>query len=115
MKYIVIFLLFCFLCLSAHGATLEFAFQLGEKQTPRLDRLLPDVAQHIAFNKFGTRLIAKGMENTFVSWDIKKREKQITITIPNMHCFAFSKRLVFLLLSKSDDVVVTVDLIEGCA
>ena len=61
MKNLLVFFLFNLLCLSVQGASLEFAFQLGEKQQPRLDELRPDVARQMAFSKHSTKLIAKGM------------------------------------------------------
>lgn len=107
------FLLFCLFCMSAHGVSLEFAFQLGEKQHPRLDKLLPNVATQMAFSEDSTKLIVKGMGDTVVSWNIETHEKQIVYTNPKMRCFAFSNLLDFLLIPKSDDVVVTVDFIKG--
>jgi len=64
MKDLIIILLFNVLCVSVQGATVEFAFQLGEKHQPRLDKLLPDVAQRMVFSSDNTKLIAKGMGGT---------------------------------------------------
>ena len=113
MKKTIVSLLFSLFCFSAHGVSLDFAFQLGEKQQPQLDKLLPNVANQMTFNINSTKLIAKGMGDTVVSWDIKTREKQIVYTNPKIRCFAFSKLLNYLLIPKSDDIVVTVDLIKG--
>ncbi len=113
MKKFLLTILLTLFCLSAHAASLESAFQLGEKQNPRLDRLLPDVARQIAFNRDSTKLIAEGMGGTVVSWDIKTQVKQIVYTNPKMCRFGFSNALNYLLIPISDGVVVTVDLIEG--
>ena len=82
MKNLLVFLLFNVLYVSVQGATLEFAFQLGEKQQPRLDELIPDVARQMAFNKHSTKLITKGMGGAVVAWDIQSRQKR---EIGNIH------------------------------
>ena len=104
MKYIVVSILFCLLCISAHGISLEFTFQLSEKQHPRLDRLLPDVARYMSFNKDGTRLITKGMEGDIVEWDIQSRKKREIRDIQAMHFFVYSSYTDQLLIQKPHDV-----------
>ena len=89
MKKLIVFLFINLLCLSVQGAALEFAFQLGEKQQPRLDKLLPDVARQMAFSKHSTKLITKGMGGAVVAWDIQSRQKREIGNIP-------AEALVFL-------------------
>ena len=104
--------LFCFnvLCLSVQGATLEFAFQLGEKQEPRLDRLLPDVARQMAFNKDGTKLIVKQMDGTVVIWDVQTRQNRIVCTVPEKRWFAYAVDADQLLVRTADESVAIVHL-----
>ena len=103
MKNLLVFLLFNVLCLSVQGATLEFAFQLGEKQQPRLDELLPDVARQIAFNKGSTKLITKAMGGAVVVWDIQSRQKREIGNIHAKRWFAYSVGANQLLVRKADD------------
>ena len=97
-------------CIFAESATLEFAFQLGEKQEPRLDRLLPDVARQMAFNKDSTKLIAKGMGGTVVEWDIESRQKREIGTIHAKRWFAYSTGANQLLVRDMDDNITTLSL-----
>ena len=113
MKNLVIFLLFNLLCLSVQAATLEFAFQLGEHQEPRLDRLLPNVAWRLVFNKTGTKLIAKGMGGTVVEWDVQTRQKREISHIHAKRWFAYSAGANHLLVRKSDDNVTILSLENG--
>ena len=113
MKNLLVFLLFNLLCLSVQGATLEFAFQLGEHQEPRLDRLLPDVARRLVFNKTGTKLIANGMGGTIVEWDIQTRRKREIGNIHAKRWFAYSSGANHLLVRKSDDNVTILSLENG--
>lgn len=106
MKKIALSFLFCLLCLSAHGASLEFAFQLGEKQQPRLDRLLPDVPRYLAFNKDSTKLIAKGMGGILVEWNIHSRQKQEVGNIHAKRFFVYAAGTNQLLIQKEDDVTI---------
>lgn len=119
MKNFLVFFLFNVLCLSVQGEALEFAFQLGEKQEPRLDRLLPDVARQIAFSKDSTKLIAKGMGSTVVGWDIRSRQKREIGTIHAKRWFAYSTEtnqllvrdlsdnITILSLESSDEILLT--------
>ena len=104
MKYLGISLLFYILCLTANGATLESAFQLGEKQNPRLDRLLPDVARFLAFNKDSTKLIAKGMGGIIVEWDIESSQKKSFGSIKAKRLFAYAADKNQLLIQKANEV-----------
>lgn len=106
MKNIGVSILFCLLCMSSYGVSLEFEFQLGEKQNPRLDRLLPDVARYISFNKDGTKLIAKGMEGRLVEWDIQSRKKREIGNIQAKRFFVYSSHTDQLLIQKTDDVTL---------
>ncbi|MDE0485077.1 MAG: hypothetical protein OXI67_21080 [Candidatus Poribacteria bacterium] len=106
MKKIVLFILFSLLCVSVDGASLEFAFQLGEKQSPRLDRLLPDVARYMAFNKDSTKLIAKGMDGTLVEWDIHSRQKREVGDIHAKRLFVYAAGTNQLLIQKEYDVTI---------
>ncbi len=106
MKKIVLLILFSLLSVSVHGASLESAFQLGEKQQPRLDRLLPDVAQYMAFNKESTKLIAKGMGGTVVEWDIQSRQKREVSNIQAKRLFVYAAEANQLLIQKEDDVTI---------
>ena len=103
MKNLLVFLLFNFLCLSVQGASLEFAFELGEKQQPRLDVLLPDVARQMGFSKHSTKLITNGMGGTVVEWDAKTRQKRVICTIPEKLWFAYSAGANQLLVRKAND------------
>ena len=90
MKNLSVSLLFMCLGLSAHGVSLEFAFQLGEKQQPRLDRLLPDVARQMAFSSDSKKLIAKGMDGIVVKWDVQSQRKLEISRIQAKRWFAYS-------------------------
>ncbi len=103
MKNLLVFLVFNVLCLSVQGATLEFAFQLGEKQQPRLDELLPDVARQMAFNKHSTKLITKGMGGAVVEWDIQSRQKRGIGNIHAKRWFSYATGTNQLLIRKADD------------
>ena len=103
MKNLLVFLLFNMLCLSVEGAALEFAFQLGEKQQPRLDELLPDVARQMAFNKHSTKLITKGMGDTVVEWDIQSRQKRELRNIHAKRWFSYAPGTNQLFVRKADD------------
>lgn len=110
MKTLRIFFLFTLLCVSVQGATLEFAFQLGEKQEPRLDRLLPDVARQMAFNKDGTGLIVKQMDGTVVMWDVQTRQNRIVCTVPEKRWFAYAVDADQLLIRTADESIAVVHL-----
>ena len=103
MKKLIVFLFINLLCLSVQGAALEFAFQLGEKQQPRLDKLLPDVARQMAFSKHSTKLITKGMGGAVVAWDIQSRQKREIGNIPAKRWFSYSTGTNQLLVRKADD------------
>ena len=103
MKNLLVFLLFNVLCLSVQGAALEFAFQLGEKQQPRLDELLPDVARQMAFSKHSTKLITKGMGGAVVAWDIQSRQKRKIGNIHTKRWFSYATGTDQLLVRKADD------------
>ena len=90
MKNLLIVFLFNFLCVSVQGATLDFAFQLGEKQEPRLDKLLPDVARQMAFSGDSTKLVAKGMGGIVVKWDVQSQRKLEISHIQAKRWFAYS-------------------------
>ena len=113
MKNLLVFLLFNLLCLSVQGATLEFAFQLGEKQQPRLDELLPDVARQIAFNKGSTKLITKAMGGAIVEWDIQSRQKREIGNIHAKRWFAYSVGADQLLIQKADDNITVLSVGSG--
>ncbi len=102
MKNLLVFLLFNLLCLSVQGTTLEFAFQLGEKQQPRLDELRPDVARQMAFNKHGTKLITKGMGGAVVEWDIQSQQKRKIGNIHAKRWFSYSTGTNQLFVRKAD-------------
>lgn len=113
MKKLIIFVLFDILCLSVQSATLEFAFQLGEKQQPRLDRLLPDVARHMAFSSDSTKLIARGMGSTVVEWDIQSRQKREISHIHAKRWFAYSIGTDQMLVRDADDNITILSLGSG--
>ena len=92
---------------------MEFAFQLGEKQQPRLDRLLPDVARQVVFNKNSTKLITKAMGGAVVEWDIQSRQKREISRIHAKRWFAYSAGANHLLVRKSDDNVTILSLENG--
>ena len=113
MKNLLVFLLFNVLCLSVQGAALEFAFQLGEKQQPRLDELLPDVARQMAFNKHSTKLITKGMGSAVVEWDIQSRQKREIGNIHAKRWFAYATGANQLLVRKADDNITILSVGSG--
>ena len=113
MKNLLVFLLFNMLCLSVQGATLEFAFQLGEKQQPRLDELLPDVARQMAFNKHSTKLITKGMAGAVVEWDIQSRQKREIGNIHTKRWFSYATGTNQLLVRKADDNITLLSVGSG--
>ena len=110
MKNLLVFLLFNMVCLSVQGAALEFAFQLGERQQPRLDKLLPDVARQMIFNRDGAKLIAKGMGGTVVEWDIQSRQKREIGDIHANRWFAYAIGTDQLLVRKADDSITLLSL-----
>ena len=114
MKNLIITFLFnLLLCMLAQGATLEFAFQLGEKQQPRLDKLLPNVARQMAFSSDSTKLIAKGMGGTVVEWDIQSRQKREISHIHAKRWFAYSTGTDQLLVRKANDNITLLSLKNG--
>ena len=113
MKNLLVFLLLNLLCLSAQGATLEFAFQLGEHQKPTLDRLLPDVARQMEFNKHSTKLITRGMGGTVVEWDIQSRQKREVSDIHIKRWFAYSVGANQLLVQDANDNIIILALDSG--
>ena len=110
---VIIFLFNLLLCMSAQGATLEFAFQLGEKQEPRLDRLLPNVARQMAFSSDSTKLIAKGMGGTVVEWDIQSRQKREISHIHAKRWFTYSTGTDQLLVRKANDNITLLSPANG--
>ena len=110
---LIIFLFNLLLCLPIQGATLEFAFELGEKQQPRLDKLLPDVARQMAFNNNSTKLIAKGMGGTVVEWDIQSQQKREISHVHAKRWFAYSTGENHLLVRKANDNVALLSLENG--
>ena len=113
MKNLLFFLLFNVLCLSVQGAPLEFAFQLGETQEPRLDRLLPNVARQMAFSSDGTKLIAKGMGGTVVEWDIQSRLKREVSQSQAKRWFAYAIGANQLLVQDVNDNITSLSLGSG--
>lgn len=113
MQFLLVFLLFNVLCLSVQGAALEFAFQLGEKQQPRLDELLPDVARQMAFNKGSTKLITKGMGGAIVEWDIQSRQKRAIGNIHTKRWFSYATGTNQLLVRKADDNITVLSVDSG--
>ena len=113
MKNLIIAFLFNCLCVSVQGATLDFAFQLGEKQQPRLDKLLPDVARQMAFSKDSTKLIAKGMGGTVVEWDLQSLQKREIRHTQAKRWFAYSIGSNQLLVRDADDNITILSLGNG--
>ena len=113
MKNLVFFFLLNSLCLSVHGATLEYAFQLGEKQEPSLDKLFPDVARQMAFSSDSIKLIVKGMGGTVVEWDIQSREKKEISHIQAERWFAYSTGANQLLVREANDNITIHSLGSG--
>ena len=93
--------------------SVEAVILLGEKQEPTLDRLLPDVARFMAFNKDGTKLIAKGMGGTVVEWDIAARQKREVTNINAKRWFAYAVDTNQLLVRKADDDIVLLSVASG--
>ncbi|MDE0686190.1 MAG: hypothetical protein OXI63_24965, partial [Candidatus Poribacteria bacterium] len=113
MKNLLVFFLFSLLCLSVQGATLEFAFQLGEKQQPRLDELLPNVTRQMAFSKYSTKLITKGMGGAVVEWDIQSRQKREISNIHAKRWFSYTTGTDQLLVRKADDNITVLSVGSG--
>ena len=113
MKNLSVSLLFIFLCVSVQGATLDFAFQLGERQSPRLDKLLPDVARQMAFSSDSKKLIAKEMDGTVVEWDLQSRQKRKISHIHTKRWFAYSIGANQLLVRDVDDNITILSLRSG--
>ena len=113
MKNLLFFFLLNSLCLSVHGATLEYAFQLGEKQEPSLDKLLPDVARQMAFSNDSTKLIAKGMGGSVVEWDIQSQQKREISHIQAKRWFAYSTGANQLLVREANDNITIHSLGSG--
>ena len=113
MKNLSVSLLFIFLSVSVQGATLDFAFQLGERQPPRLDKLLPDVARQMAFSSDSKKLIAKGMGGTVVEWDLQSRRKREISHIYAKRWFAYSIEENQLLVRNEDDSIIILSLGSG--
>ena len=90
-------------CTLAESVTLEFAFQFGERKKPRLDKLLPDVARRMTFNKDGTQLIVKQMDGAVVMWDVQTRQNRIVCTVPEKRGFAYSTGAHRVLARDADD------------
>ncbi len=103
MRYFILSILFLLFCLPVHGVTLETEFQLGEKQQPTLDRLLPDVPRYIVFNKNSDKLITKEMGGKLVEWDLKTKEKREIGHLESKRFFAYSSDVNWLLIQKSND------------
>lgn len=93
--------------------SVEAVILLGEKQEPTFDRLLPDVARFMAFNKDGTKLIAKGMGGTVVEWDIAARQKREVTNIDAKRWFAYAVDTNQLLVRKADDDIVLLSVASG--
>lgn len=102
MKKCVLILTFCFLCFSAEATTLESAFQLGEKHPPRLDKLLPNVASRITFDKYSTKLIVHEMGGSIVEWDIRKRQKRVICIVEEGQWSAYSSRINSIVIPKAN-------------
>lgn len=113
MKNLLIALLFNLLCVSVQGATLELAFQLGEKQPPRLDKLLPNVARQMAFSNDSMKLVAKGMGGTVVEWDLQSRQKREITHIHAQRWFAYAIGTNQLLVRDTDDNINILSLESG--
>ena len=92
---------------------MEFAFQLGEKQPPQLDKLLPDVARQMAFNKRSTKLITRRMGGTVVEWDIQSRQRREIGNIHAKRWFAYSTGANQLLVRKANDNIAILSVGSG--
>ena len=113
MRKLLLSVLFSLLCFSVDGATLEFAFQLGEKQNPQLDTLLPNVVSRLTFNKDSTKLIAHEMGGTIAEWDLQKRQKRVIRNIEPDQWSAYTLRLNYLLTPKADNGISVVNVANG--
>ena len=113
MKKIVPLILFSLLSLSVHGASLESALQLGEKQQPRLDKLLPNVASRITFNEDSTKLIAHEMGGSIVEWDLQNRQKRVIYTVEEDQWSAYTHRWNYLLTPKENGGISVIDVANG--
>lgn len=92
---------------------MEFAFQLGEKQQPRLDKLLPDVARQMVFSSDNTKLIVRGMGGTVVEWDIQSQQKKKISHIHAKRWFAYSIGTDQMLVRDADGNITILSLGSG--
>lgn len=105
MRFFYLFFLLLLFCFQVYGVTLESEFQLGEKQEPTLDRLLPDVARYIQFNKNSDKLITKGMDGKLIEWDLMTKEKREIGHLKSKRFFAYSSDANWLLIQKSNNEI----------
>ncbi|MCG9129384.1 hypothetical protein JT359_17485 [Candidatus Poribacteria bacterium] len=106
MRYFNISLILLLFSFQVHGVTLKTEFQLGEKQQPTLDRLLPDVASRLTFNEENTKLIAHQMDGNIVEWDMHTFQKRLICTVEEDQWSTYSPRLNYLLIPKADGIAV---------
>lgn len=106
MRFFYLSFLLLLFCFQVYGVTLESEFQLGEKQEPTLDRLLPDVASRLTFNKENTKLIAHQMDGNIVEWDMQTFHKRLIYTVEEDQWSAYSPELNYLLIPKADGIAV---------
>ena len=106
MKKCLLNILLTLFCLSAHAVSLESAFQLGEKQNPRLDKLLPNVVSRITFNKDSTKFIAHEKGGSIVEWNLQNRQKRVIYTIEEDLWSAYTPGSNYLLVPKADGIAV---------
>lgn len=100
------------MCLPLQGETLDFVFQLGNRQQPRLDRLLPNVSGYMVFNSISTKLISKEIDGSVIEWDIQTREKRVVANLNVKLLFAYSPRDNRFLIQKSNDDVILRNLVS---
>ncbi len=113
MKKIVLSLFFSLLCLSVHGTSLESVFHLGEKRSPRLDKLLPQVAKSITFNNDSTKLVVHEMGGSIVEWEIQKRQKRLICRIGEDQWCAYTPRINSIIIPKANGGISVLNISNG--
>lgn len=113
MKNLILTILLNLTCFSLQAATLESAFYLGEQQEPTLDKLLPDVARHIAFSQDSKKLVVKTMAGTVVEWNIQTQEKRELGHLSAKRWFAYAPATEALLIRDTDDNIALLSLKNG--
>jgi len=99
--------------MSVYGTSLETVFHLGEKQSPRLEKLLPHVARSITFNNDSTKLIVHEMGGSIVEWEIQTRQKRVIYRIEEDQWSAYTPRINSIIIPKANDGITVLNISNG--